>query len=170
VAVSGFRIDEQTILSTRITPADEKQSLLRTYTDLPFKGKAARWLVQTHVSNDKATFKLDGITHSIALKKKTNKTLNDRLGIKILQLQKSAAGQLKLDHVIEPMALPRGRQTLSPVKQPANNMMPGSMPGSAPGAMPGSMPGSAPGAMPGTITMPGSTQGTQSGSMQNMKR
>ena len=166
VAVSGFRIDERTILATRVTPAGTKQALLRTYTELPFKGKAARWLVQTHVSNDKATFKLDGITHSIALKQKTKKTLNDRLGIKILQLQKPASGQLKLESVIESMALPRGRQTLTPVKQPGNNMMPGVIPGS----VPGSMPGSAPGSMPGTITMPGSTQGSQPGSMPNMKR
>ncbi len=87
VAVSGFRIDEKTILSTRVTSAGVKQSLLRTHTDLPFKGKTTRWLVQTHVSNDQATFKLDGITHAIQLKQKTKKTLNDQLGIKILKLQ-----------------------------------------------------------------------------------
>ena len=75
VAVSGFRIDEKTILSTRVTSAGVKQSLLRTHTDLPFKGKTTRWLVQTHVSNDQATFKLDGITHAIQLKQKTKKTI-----------------------------------------------------------------------------------------------
>ena len=162
VAVSGFRIDERTILSTRITPADAGQSLLRTHTDLPFKGETARWLVQMHVSNDKATFKMDGSAQAIELKQKTNKTLNDRLGIKIMKLQKPASGQLKLDHVIEPMALPRGRQTLTPVKQPGTNIMPG--------VMPNSIPGSVPGSMPGAITIPGSTQGSQSGSMSNMKR
>ena len=168
VAVSGFRIDERTILSTRVTPAETKQSLLRTHSDLPFKGKTARWLIQTHVRNDKATFELDGITQTIKLKQKTNKTLNDQLGIKILQLQKPASGQLELDHVIEPMALPRGRQTLTPVKQPGNNMMPGATPGSVPGSIPGSMPGTVPGSMPGTI--PGTNGGSQPGSMQNMKR
>ncbi len=162
VAVSGFRIDERTILSTRITPADAGQSLLRTHTDLPFKGETARWLVQMHVSNDKATFKMDGSAQAIELKQKTNKTLNDRLGIKIMKLQKPASGQLKLDHVIEPMALPRGRQTLTPVKQPGTNIMPG--------VMPNSIPGSVPGSMPGAITIPGSIQGSQSGSMPNMKR
>ncbi|RKZ65158.1 MAG: hypothetical protein DRQ44_08440 [Gammaproteobacteria bacterium] len=176
VAVSGFRIDEQTILATRVTPADSKQILLRTYTELPFKGKAARWLVQTHVSNDKATFKLDGVDHAIELKQKTNKTLHDRLGIKILKLQKPASGQLELGHVVEPMALPRGRQTLMPGKQPGNNMMPGKQPGNnmMPGKqhgnnmMPGAVPGSVPGSMPRTI--PGSIQGSQSGAMPNMKR
>jgi len=160
VAVSGFRIDEQTILSTRVTPADAKQSLLRTHSDLPFKGKTARWLVQTHVQNDKATFELDGIAQTIKLKQKTNKTLNDRLGIKILKMKKPESGQLQLDRVIEPMALPRGRQTLMPGHQPGKNMMPGAMPGAVPGSMPGSMPG----------TMPGSIQGSQPGAMPNMKR
>jgi hypothetical protein len=155
VAVSGFRIDEKTILSTRITSADAKQSLLRTHTDLPFKGKAARWLVQTHVRNDEAAFELDGITYAIKLKKKTDKTLNDRLGIKILKLQKLASGQLELDHVIESMALPRGRQTPIPVKQPGKNMMPGTNPGSRSGSIQG--------------TIPGSIQGPLSGSMRNMK-
>ena len=160
VAVSGFRIDERTILATRVTPADSKQTLLRVYTELPFKGKTTHWLVQTHVSNDKATFKLDGVDHAIELKQKTNKTLHDRLGIKILKLQKPASGQLELGHVVEPMTLPRGRQTLVPVKQSGNNMMPGAIPGSLPGAMTGSMPGS----------IPGSTPGSQPGAMQNMKR
>jgi hypothetical protein len=109
---------------------------------------------------------MDGTAQTIALKQKMNKTLNDRLGIKILKLQKPASGQLKLDHVIEPMALPRGRQTLTPVKQPGNNIMPGVMPNSIPGSIPGSMPG----AIPGTITIPGSIQVPQSGSTSNMKR
>ena len=178
VAVSGFRIDEQTILSTRITFADAKQRLLRTHTDLPFKEKAARWLVQTFVSNDKTTFKLDNIAHVIELKQKTNKTLNDRLGIKIMKLQKPASGALELDRVIEPTALPRGRQTLIPVKQqqPGNNMMPRTTPGSMPGSTPASMPGSAPGSMPGSApgSMPGSAPGSMPGSapglMHNMKR
>ena len=156
VAISGFRIDEKTILSTRVTSADEKQSLLRIHIDLPFKGKTTRWLVQTHVSNDQATFKLDGITHAIQLKQKTKKTLNDQLGIKILKLQEPASGQLKLDFVIESVALPRGRQTLNPVKQTGKNMMPGATPGIVPGSIPG--------------TIPGSTQGSQPGSMPNMKR
>ena len=156
VAVSGFRIDEKTILSTRVTSAGVKQSLLRTHTDLPFKGKTTRWLVQTHVSNDQATFKLDGITHAIQLKQKTKKTLNDQLGIKILKLQEPASGQLKLNFVIESVALPRGRQTQIHIKQPVNNMMPGATPGRVPGSIPGAI--------------PGSTQGSQPGSMPNMKR
>lgn len=153
VAVSGFRIDEKTILSTRVTSADAKQSLLRTHTDLPFEGKTTRWLVQTYVSNDKTTFKLDNKANVIELKQKTNKTLSDRLGIKIMKLQKPASGELELNRVIEPMALPRGRKTLTPVmqQQPGNNMMPSAMPGTAPGSMPGSVPGSMPGSAPGSM-------------------
>jgi hypothetical protein len=169
VAVSGFRIDEQTILSTRVAPTDSKQTLLRTHTELPFKGKTAHWLVQTYVSNDKATFKLDGAEQAVELKQKTNKTLHDRLGIKILQLQKPASGQLELGHVVEPMDLPRGRQTLTPVKQPGNNMMPGAIPGSMPGPMPGSIPGSMPaGSMNGSMN--GSMPGSQPGAIPDMKR
>lgn len=160
VAVSGLRVDEHTILATRITAADAEQSLLRTHTDLPYKGKTTRWLVQTYLRNDKATFKLDGVAHTIELKQKNNTTLSDRLtdsladslGIKILKLQKPASGQLELDQVIEPMTLPRGRTTVKPVKQPGNLIMPGARPDSAPRSAPGSM------------------QGPQSGAIHNMKR
>lgn len=155
VAVSGFRIDERTILSSRITSANKNQTLLRTHTELPFKGKAARWLVQTHLQNNKASFSLGGVTHAIELKKKSNKSLNDRLGIKILKLQKPVSGPLALDRVIEPMTLRRGRQTLAPVIQPGTTVMPGAAPGSVPGSTPAAMPGAARGAP---------------GSMRNMKR
>lgn len=152
VAVSGFRIDEQTILSTRVSPADVGQSLLRKYTDLPFAGKTARWIVQTHVRNETAVFKLEGVSQLIQLKHKTTRTLSERLGIKILKLQKQASGQLELEQVMETAGLPRGRKTRAPVKSPGSSVMPGSTPGSKPGKL------------------PGSTQGGQSGSMQNMKR
>lgn len=164
VAVSGFRIDEQTILATRVSPAAEKQHLLRLHTELPFKGKTTRWLVQTHVRDDKALFELDGVTQAVKLEQKSDKSLNDRLGIKILKLQKPAEGQLQLDREIDPVSLPRGRQAPAAVKQPGDNMLPGATPGSLPGAVPGSAPRSIQDAMPG----PG--EGAQSGSIRNLKR
>lgn len=162
VAVSGFRIDKETILSTRVTPATAGQRLIRVQTDLPFRGKATHWLVQTHVKNDSAAFELEGRVQSVELEKKSNKSLSDQLGIKILQLQKGTSGQLQLDHIIDSKTLPRGRKTPEPVNQPGNNVVPGmlTVPGSAPGSMPGSIQG----------TVPGSTQGSQAGSISNMKR
>lgn len=131
VAVSGFRIDEKTILSTRTTPADAERNLLRTHTDLPFKGKTDSWLVQTHVQIDRVSFELEGNVHTIELEKKKKNTLSDRLGIKILQLKKSVSGQLELDHVIEPAGLLRGRQAPTLIKQPGS-LIPNSMQRAAP--------------------------------------
>lgn len=166
VAVSGYRVDEKTILSTRVTPAVAGQSLIRAQTDLPFSGRAVRWLVQTHVKNDSAAFELEGRVQTVELEKKSNKTLNDQLGIKILQLRKAASGQLQLDQIIDSNSLPRGRKTPEPGNQPGYDIMPGTL--TKPGSIPGSMPGSIPGSMQGTI--PGSSQGSQAGSISNMKR
>lgn len=147
VAVSGFRIDEKTILSTRTTPADTEQNLLRAHTDLPFKGKTDRWLVQTHVQVDKVSFELEGNVHTIELEQKKKDSISDRLGIKILQLNKSVSGQLELDHVIEPAGVLRGRQTPILIKQPGS-LIPNSM----------------------QRTAPISTESPQSGSIKNIRR
>ena len=151
VAVSGFRIDAQTILSTRVRPADVKQRLLRTHTELPFKGKTTRWLMQTHVQNGKAVFQLDGAAQVLSLKQQAKENMKNALPIKILQLQKSALGQLQLEQVMEPVGLPRGRSLPVPVQRPGNNIIPGGSPGSVPGSIPGSSPGSMPGPMPGSV-------------------
>ena len=140
VAVSGFRIDEQTILSSRVTTADAEQTLLRTSTELPFNEIAERWLIQTHVQANTVTIQHNGVAYTLALTEKTDKSFKDRLGIKILQLQKSAAGKLELEQVIEQASMPRGRRLLKPVKQQNGNMLQRAAPGS--GATPGS--GSAP--------------------------
>jgi hypothetical protein len=174
VAVSGFRIDESTILATRIMPAVEGQKLLRMHTGLPFKGKAERWLVQTHVKIDKVSFELEGSVHTIELEQKEKKTISDRLGIKILQLGRSVSGQLELDRVIEPRSLPRGRNTDLQVTPPVNGVKPGSVPGTVNGVIPGSTPGTMPGISPGSIQgvqpgmSPGSTQGTTQGAQQGL--
>ena len=160
VAVSGFRIDEQNIIATRVMPAVSGQTLLRTQTDLPFKGKTDRWVIQTHVQDDKASFEIEGNVHTVAFETKVDKTLSDRLGIKIIKLLKTTSGKLDLDHVIDASTLPRGRQTLLPVKQPGSYVVPGTVPNSAPGLTPGVMQG----------TNPGVNQGAQPGTIQNLKR
>ena len=155
VAVAGFRIDEQTILSTRVTPAATGQSLLRRHTELPFNTKARRWLVQTHVQADKATIQNEGIAYTFALTKSTGKSFKDQLGIKILQLQKSVTEKLKLEQVIEQASMPRGRRTLNPDRQQDGNVLQRTVPGSS-GATSGS--GSSPARIYGQPT-----KGNQSG-------
>ena len=154
VAVAGFRVNEQTILSTRVTPAETGQVLLRTRTGLPFATEAQRWLIQTHIQNDTATFKHAGKTHVIALDEKGSKSFKDRLGIKILQLQQSSEEKLELEQVIEQSSMPRGRRTINPVQRQNGNVLQRTIPGSGatsgPGAMPGS--GSAPTRMNGQPT------------------
>jgi hypothetical protein len=119
VAVAGFRMDENTILSTRVSAAETGQVLLRTGNELPFDSEAQNWLVQTHIQNGKAVFKHQGDEYAFSLKEKTNKSFKDRLAIKILRLQKSAIEKLEFKHVIEAIDVPRGRRTLEPVQQPA---------------------------------------------------
>ena len=160
VAVAGFRINAQTIVSTRVTPAKTGQDLLRSDTRLPFIKEAQRWLVQTHTKNGKVIFQNDGVTRSYLLNNKTDKPVKNGLGIKILQLQKSATGKINLKQVVEPVNIPRGHRTLNPVQQQSSDILlktapdPVLTPGSG-SAMPGSaMPGSAmPGpAVPGSAT------------------
>lgn len=129
VAVAGFRIDEQTILSTRIVTAEKGQTLLRTHTELPFTKLAKRWLVQTRIQNNKAILKQDGTTHSFPLKEKFDGSIENQLGIKILQFQRSVNNEIELDQTIEPKGLPRGRRTLAPVQQRSNDIIRAPMPG-----------------------------------------
>ena len=149
VAVSGFRIDDKTILASRVKAVAPGQSLLRTDHALPFEEKSTRWLVQAYVRDDKAEFELEGAVQKIVLEKKTKMTMSDRLGVKILRLQKTSSGQLKLDRVVDEASIPRGR------KRGVENV-----PGAAPGLTPGVIKG----------PMPGSSQGTQSSPIQNLKR
>ena len=135
IAVSGFRLDQQTILSTRISSADVERSMSRTSTRLPFSDKAQQWLIQTHVRANKATIQHNDVAYTFALTEKTNKSFKDQLGIQILQLQKSAAEKLELKQVIEQANIPRGRRTLEPVQQ-NDNMLQRTVPGA--GATPGS--------------------------------
>jgi len=145
VAVSGFRVDEKTIISTRVTSVDTVQTLLRHHTELPFSEKTSQWLVQTYVKDEKAVFQHNGAAHVLTVKNRTTRTIMDYMAIKVLQLHSSDAGSdpLKLDQVIESENMPRGRPTLLPVQQPVINTIPGStqgpMPGSAQGVMPGAV-------------------------------
>jgi len=107
VAVSGFRVNDNTIMSSRVTPAGTKHSLLRTHTELPFTGKTKQWLIQMHVQN-KVSFNLGVTPHTFTTREKTEKS-DKHLRIKILELQKSDSGQLKLNKVINPATLPLGK-------------------------------------------------------------
>lgn len=141
VAVSGFRVNQKIIMSTRVTSANANQTLLRTHTELPFTDKTTRWLVQTYVQDDKAIFQLNGTAQVLIVNNKTSGSLKDHVGIKVLQVQRSdsESDSLKLEQVIEPENMPRGRQTSLPVQQPTIQMMPGSTQGSMPGSIPGSI-------------------------------
>jgi len=143
VAVSGFRIDKRTVVSTRVVPADDKTSLLRTHTALPFKEKAADWLVQVHVQDDKAEFELGGNRQAVNVKKNSGKSYADRLGVKILKLHKSTTGQqLMLEQVIEPTEMPRGQSSPIPAQQRIGNKLRRTVPGAMPGSGQGSGSGS----------------------------
>ena len=113
VAVSGIRINEHTIMSTRMTSADLTQKLLRTHTELPFKQKAARWSIQMHVANGQANIQRYGNRQIMSTDKKWAELLQNISAIKILELHKSAAGQLKLDKVIDSSKVSRGQ--ISPI-------------------------------------------------------
>jgi hypothetical protein len=132
VAVSGFRIDEQTIIATRIAPVGTKQTLVRTDTSLPFKDKATRWLVQTFVYNNKAVVQLDGVTHVITVKGKIEESSNDGQGIRVLQLQKTSSDQLKLERVIDLKKMPRGQRASAPSQWRSGNIVHKTVPRSRP--------------------------------------
>jgi hypothetical protein len=146
VAVAGFRIDEKTILSTRVTLAETGKTLLHTGTELPFNDKAQRWLVQTHVRANTAGIQHNGVAYNFTLTQKTDKSFEGLLEIKLLQLQKSVTGKLELKQVIEQTTIPRGRRTLKPAHQHNGNMLqrvsPGSGTNPASGADSGSSSGS----------------------------
>jgi hypothetical protein len=164
VAVSGFRIDNKTIISTRVVPTDAKETLLRTHTGLPFENKTTHWLVQLHVKNNKVAFQLSGTEHALKVKQKTKKTYADLLGIKILQLKKPAAGRLKLERVVEPMMMPRGQRVSIPLQQRGGNGYKsgtGSMSGPGTGHGSGAGAGSSTGSGSGINT--GSGQSSQTG-------
>ena len=160
VAVAGFRIDAQTILATRVTPAESGQVLLRTHSELPFDKKAQRWLIQTNIQDGKFSFQNNGITRSFALAKNTDKSVNAGLEIKILQLQKSAKGKVELKQLIEPVNIPRGHHSPNPVQQQGSKIIPNSI--SDPVLTPDSTSSSGAGAGAGAAA--GANPGTNSGS------
>jgi hypothetical protein len=143
VAVSGFRIDEKTVLSTRVKPADIKQSLVRAHTELPYKDRAARWLIQKYVKDGDVRIHLGSVAHEFKLDegkvdKGKGESLSDRLGIKILGVNKLVSGRLVIDQVIDPVTVPRGSRIPVPAHQPINNRMQYEVPGASPGAAHGS--------------------------------
>jgi hypothetical protein len=115
VAVSGMRIDAQTIRATRVTEAGMAAPVLRTHNELPFGKQVTRWLVKARVSNGEAAFMLDGNRHVLALN-------NGSLEAGIIVLKKSQAGQLVIERIINPAKTPQGRVWMEPVNMPDNQM------------------------------------------------
>jgi len=154
VAVAGFRINKQTVVSSRVTTTT-KSNLLRTHMDLPFKDKSSQWLVQLHVQ-EKTSFTLNGTAHAITVDKAIAKPYN----IKILKLKHSASKGLKLKELINPIDMPAGRPTVEPVNWNNQNRTYNQQPWANPKQWqkygPGS--GSRPGSPAGTGTGSGNFQ------------
>jgi Domain of unknown function (DUF5666) len=109
VAVSGFRIDEKTIMSSRVTEVSAGQSLIRTYTELPFAKQVNRWLLQADIHHGQLMVKLDSKDQVLSIKNESSKALQNRLNIKVLELNRSNTGQLDLKLMSDPQELPRGQ-------------------------------------------------------------
>ncbi len=62
------------------------------------------------MKNGKATVQMDGVTHVFVLNEKTGELPGKDLETKILQIQKSASGQLTLEKIISPADMPRGKE------------------------------------------------------------
>ena len=121
VAVSGMRINEQTIMSTRTAVTNTEQRLLRIGTELPFKGQAARWSIQMHIKNGQAEIQLDGNKQILSIDKTIADSSKAVSAIKILELHRSATGQLKLDNVLSPSDIPRGQSSSTHKKKTDNH-------------------------------------------------
>lgn len=145
VAVSGFRVDELTIMSTRVTVTDTQDKLLRTSTELPFQGKTDRWLLQSHVRDGKTSVQSGGESFGLSIQNAASK-LKSRSQIRIMEIQKSAPGKIELNRVLEVDDLPRGRLNgtdqvpgaIAPSRQSPGTIPGGSTPRPGPGATPGS--------------------------------
>jgi hypothetical protein len=133
VAVSGFRIDKHTIKSTRVRRVEGEQTLLRTYTELPFMQLTDRWLVQAYLHNGKARFKLGDAAYTVALEEKPKDPVAAHTGLSIVRLKKLEKSRLKLDMIHEEEKMKRGRPSpetinrLDGVKKQGPAAAPGSM-------------------------------------------
>lgn len=140
VAVAGFRVDEKTILSTRITPVENGGKLLRDHNELPFRNRVTRWLVQAYIQKGKVSFKINGTVHSLAVDGELAKTIKNGSGVGILQIQKTSTGELKIDKLTDTVDMPQGKSKPEPGQHNGNNMGYKSMPGKKASTSPGSMP------------------------------
>ena len=126
VAVAGFRINEKTIMSSRVTDAITTSDLLRTTTELPFKDKSRQWLIQLQVKKN-MQFKLNNTNQVININKPKDMA-EKHINIKILKLQQSSSGQLILKETISPADMPSGRLTQSPANWNHQNKIPSQSP------------------------------------------
>lgn len=111
VAVSGFRVNAKTIVSTRVTPSSVDKTLVRMHTALPFTGETQNWLIQMH-AQDKAVLQLNGSAHYLNIDDEL-KTPENHLNIRILKIQKkSGSDQLRLKQTIKLDDIPLGHSTI----------------------------------------------------------
>ena len=125
VAVAGFRVNKQTIMSSRITTTT-KTNLIRTRMDLPFRHKSSQWLVQLHIQ-EKTNFELNGVSHAITVDKADN-AIAKPFNIRILKLKHSASKGLILKESINPTDIPVGRPTFEPANGGEQNGAPNQQP------------------------------------------
>ena len=118
IAVSGLRLNNETIQATRLSSAKAMSTFLRTNNELPFINQATRWIIQTHVKNGKVTLSTDGITRDILLPYKANEDNSSSSAIKIINLQKIIkAGEFIFTKEVDALNMPRGSRTETPAIQ-----------------------------------------------------
>ena len=124
VAISGFRIDVQSIQATRISSAKSMNAFIRTQNDLPFENQTTHWLMQTHVENNSVNVWLDGSMHNLSAPAASTDHEVSKADIRVLQIHKTKDSVL-IKQVLDPSKLPQGSATQSPSVMPVNNMSPG---------------------------------------------
>jgi len=127
VAVSGFRINPQSIQATRVSSANGLQSVVRHERNLPFVNLTSNWLVQTHVEHSQTTFLTKGSKQLIKLGDKNRAPLSGLSKIKILQLKLNDADRIEYIREVDALTMPRGRliehQLMQPGLHPAKQHM-----------------------------------------------
>ena len=127
VAVSGFRINPQSIQATRVSPANGLQAVIRHERDLPFVNLTSNWLVQTLVEHSQTTFLTKGSKQLIKLGDKNRAPLSGLSKIKILQLKLNDENRIEYIREVDSLTIPRGRliehHLMQPGLQPAKQHM-----------------------------------------------
>ncbi len=159
VAVSGVRIDEKTILASRVIKTEVQKNYIRQSDGIPFQDKTSQWRIQTHVRDNKTSFKFNNNAYKFELQQSLENTVSSRSKIRIVDIEKSTQGEIRLNQVIDSKKMPRGRKTLDVINEPGltqqHRIPNGTYGGNTNGSMPGSIPGAIPGVTPGNTKLNG---------------